>query len=228
MGCLSLQDDSQIRSSQDRIDFTPSPEEICEVALHHIHHTPKAIVSFGQGCEGDPLMAARVIVPAIRLIRSKTAAGTIHMNTNGSRPQQLKKMFEAGLDSVRISLNSVRKLCYSHYFKPQGYTFTDVMRSIDLALDLGKFVSINYLNMPGFTDSPEELAALQAFVLDHPIQMIQWRNLNYDPLRYLQAMGRVAPCGLPLGMPAALEQGRRAAPWILYGYFNPPKEHFPA
>jgi hypothetical protein len=48
------------------------------------------VVSFGQGCEGDPLMAARVIGPAIRLIREQTLDGTINMNTNASLPHILK------------------------------------------------------------------------------------------------------------------------------------------
>ncbi len=35
-GCISLQHDRQLTSSQNRIGFTPSPEEIAEVALAHI------------------------------------------------------------------------------------------------------------------------------------------------------------------------------------------------
>jgi len=49
----------------------PSPEEISEVALEHIQKVDKSIISFGQGCEGDPLLSAEVIEPAIRSIRSK-------------------------------------------------------------------------------------------------------------------------------------------------------------
>ena len=60
MGCLSLQKDSDIPHSQDRIAFTPSPREIAEVALAHIRRVPKSVVSFGQGCEGDPLLAAYI------------------------------------------------------------------------------------------------------------------------------------------------------------------------
>ena len=60
LGCLSLQQESGIPCSQDRIAFTPTAEEIAEVALTHIGRVNKAVVSFGQGCEGDPLMAARL------------------------------------------------------------------------------------------------------------------------------------------------------------------------
>ena len=55
LGCLSLQKGSNIPHSQDRIEFTPAPQEIAEVALAHIKRVDKSVVSFGQGCEGDPL-----------------------------------------------------------------------------------------------------------------------------------------------------------------------------
>jgi len=58
LGCISLQTTGEIPNSQDRISFTPSPEEIAEVALEHIKKVKRSVVSFGQGCEGDPLMKA--------------------------------------------------------------------------------------------------------------------------------------------------------------------------
>ena len=54
---------------------------------------------------------------------------------------------------MRISLNSVRKECYNAYFRPQSYSFSDVLQGIDMGLGSEIFVSINYLNCPGFTDT---------------------------------------------------------------------------
>lgn len=226
LGCLSHQQNDQIPCSQNRIGFTPSPEEIAEVALVHINRVQRAIVSFGQGCEGDPLLAAANIESAIVKIRSATAQGTINMNTNGSLPDVLKRLLHAGLDSVRVSINSLRKNCYDGYFRPNGYRFSDVLKSIDLALKNRTFVSINYLNLPGFTDSPEEVDALTRFLSDFPIQMIQWRNLNFDPQRYLEQMNRCADQSRPIGMKPVLTRIRRQFPKIRFGYFNPPKETF--
>jgi len=225
LGCISLQD-GEIPNSQDRISFTPSPEEIAEVALAHIRRVKRSVVSFGQGCEGDPLLAAHVIEPAIRRIRSETGRGTINMNTNGSRPDILAKLFDAGLDSMRISMNSVRKECYDAYFRPRGYGFPDVVEGIDMATRRGKFVSVNYLNCPGFTDSPEEVDALTGFIKDHPINMIQWRNLNFDPIRYWEIMSDAASHGKPAGMKNVLTRIRKMFPDLKYGYFNPPREKF--
>jgi pyruvate-formate lyase-activating enzyme len=171
-------------------------------------------------------MAAKVIEPAIRMIRSATAGGTINMNTNGSRPDVLEKLLKAGLDSVRISINSFRDECYNAYFRPHGYTFLDVKKSFDVAMGRGKFVSINYLNYPGFTDTPEEVRALIDFIKEHPINMIQWRNLNYDPVKYLKLINKNKKTSMPLGMQNILRQIRENFPNLKYGYFNPPKEKF--
>jgi len=225
-GCLSLQHKSDIPHSQDRIGFTPSAEEIAEVALAHIMRVKGSVVSFGQGCEGDPLLAADVIAPAIELIRSHTDRGTINMNTNASLPRNLQRIIDAGLDSIRISLNSVREDCYHAYFRPKGYRFADVIESVALALENGIFVAVNYLNCPGFTDAPQEIKALRRFLKRYPIQMIQWRNLNFDPLRYFKIMNRTAPNGKPIGMQKLLTQIRQEFPDLKFGYFNPPKEKF--
>jgi pyruvate-formate lyase-activating enzyme len=226
LGCLSLQDNNTISNSQERITFTPSPEEISEVALTHIRNVKNSVVSFGQGCEGEPLLAANVIEPAIRAIRSRTHKGTINLNTNGSSPEILGSLFDAGLDSVRISMNSVRKDCYTAYFKPKGYAFEDVLKSVELAVSRNQFISINYLNCPGFTDSPEEVEALKKFLKQYPVNMIQWRNLNFDPIRYYDVMNSIAENSLPVGMNTLISDVKKTFPLLKHGYFNPPKEKF--
>ncbi len=226
LGCISLQTDSQIPCSQSRITFTPTADEIAEVALAHIHRVKQAVVSFGQGCEGDPLFAAHTILPAIRKIRAQTIEGTINMNTNASKPEIIEELFISGLDSIRVSINSTRKACYDTYFRPRGYQFSHVTESILLAGKLKKHVAVNYLNCPGFTDSPEETTALMDFLRKHPVNMIQWRNLNFDPLRYFQTMSKAAPHTPPIGMKNLIKKVRKTFPEIKFGYFNPPKEKF--
>ena len=57
IGCISRQDGAGLRATQDRITFVPTPDEICGVAIPHLKKAPRAVVSFGQGCEGEPLLA---------------------------------------------------------------------------------------------------------------------------------------------------------------------------
>ena len=225
LGCISMQgEDSLIHHSQDRIMFTPTPREIAEIALTHINRVSQSVVSFGQGCEGEPLTAAKVIEPAIKLIRAQTAEGTVHLNSNASLPKVLEQLFDAGLDSLRVSINSLREACYNAYFRPVNYTFADVMTSVKLALERGKFVSLNYFSLAGFTDAEREHEALLDFLDKYPVHMIQWRNLNFDPRLYWEIMDKAGFGGRPLSLQTVLNNVRQKRPGILFGYFNPPKE----
>ncbi len=226
LGCISLQKTEQISCCQDRIAFTPTPDEISEIALEHINKVDKSVVSFGQGCEGDPVLAAEAIEPAIRKIRSKTSEGTINVNTNASKPTIVKKFFDAGLDSIRVSMNSVRKDCYNAYFRPSGYSFEDVLESIEIAGKKGGFISINYLNTPGITDTPEEYEALFKFIEKYKVNFIQWRNLNYDPIKYYDVMFEATPQSRPIGMANLIKKLKKNFPDLKHGYFNPAKENW--
>jgi pyruvate-formate lyase-activating enzyme len=101
-----------------------------------------------------------------------------------------------------------------------------VVESIDLAIAKGKHVAINYLNCPGFTDSPEEAAALFVFLEKHPVHLIQWRNLNFDPKRYLQMMNDVTPLGPPVGMDRLLQMIRKRFPRSAIRLFQPAVKKF--
>jgi hypothetical protein len=85
LGCISLQGGEQICASQERISFVPSPNEIAEVAVSHLQEAEDPLVSFGQGCEGEPLLQGKTLMEAVRLIRGQIGAGTINLNTNGCR-----------------------------------------------------------------------------------------------------------------------------------------------
>jgi molybdenum cofactor biosynthesis enzyme MoaA len=155
------------------------------------------------------------------MIRRSTGKGVIHMNTNASKPKALDALYDAGLDSIRVSMNSVRPVYYTRYYKPRGYSFKDVARSIANAKRRGVFVSLNYLTMPGFTDSKDEFHALTHFLEDHKIDMIQWRNLNYDPAEYFRVL-RCHPRGSEiLGIRNIMHILRNRFPRLRHGYFNP-------
>ncbi len=220
-GCISRQPRGRCPASHDRIAFVPEPEELAEAALFHLARVADPVVSFGQGCEGEPLLAAEVLRKAIRLIRKKTGKGVINVNTNASDPRALAALFDEGLDSVRVSLNSAREEYYVRYFRPQGYSFRDVLASIRTAKKKGGFVSVNYLTMPGFTDQREEAAAFRRLLRDFRIDMIQWRNLNYDPRQYFREM-KAAPGRDELrGIRETIAGLKRDFPAVMMGYYNP-------
>ena len=220
-GCISYQPAKEICATQPRIKFVPHPEEISEIAIYHAGRAKRPIVSFGQGCEGEPLTQAGVVEKAIRLIRGETRKGIINLNTNGSRPEKLKSLIDAGLDSVRISLNSARGEYYTKYYRPVGYNFTDVVSSISTAKKKGIFVSLNYLTMPGFTDTKDEYSALRRLIRDTNLDMIQWRNLNYDPLRYLDIINARPMLSEMVGLRQEMGLLKKEFPKLRMGYFNP-------
>jgi len=220
--CISKQT-SGVDSPQQRIDFTPTISEILEIAVPHLQTAPKAIVSFGQGCEGEPLLRGKLIETAIREIRKQTHRGIIHLNTNGSAPEILKRLVNAGLDSVRISLNSAREPLYSAYYRPRGYSFNDVLKSLRVAKAGGLWVSMNYLTFPGVTDAVPEVAAFFGLLEDLKPDMIQWRNLNIDPDLYMKTVQKAYPdddSGF-IGLPELMRRIRKKFPALRMGYFNP-------
>lgn len=221
-GCISFQPKTRdFPATQKRILFVPTPAEIAELAIYHLEISKDPIVSFGQGCEGEPTLQGDVIEKAIRLIRQRTARGRLNVNTNGSRPKVLAKLFDAGLTQIRVSTNSVQEPHYSRYYQPSGYSFRQVTESVDIAKRHGGFVSLNYLSMPGFTDSKEEFAALRRFISGHQVDMIQWRNLNYDPIRYFRDLKIDSEKLEMIGMAEVIARVKREFPKLLSGYFNP-------
>ena len=219
IGCISKQPkESKIPATQDRITFTPTPSEICEVMEEHASKEKRPIFSFGQGCEGEPLTHWKTIEQAITLYRKKNGKGTININTNGSITHSIPHLKEAGLSSIRVSLNSANKVLYQKYYRPKGYEFDDVKATIKLAKSLGLFVSINLLYFPGVTDTESELTYLLDLIEDTKLDLIQLRNLNIDPDIYLSIQDNLSPS---MGFLNFKKRLKKNFPWIKFGYFNP-------
>ena len=220
VGCISLQTSGCCQATQSRIAFTPSVQEVAEIALSHIKRAERPIVSFGQGCEGEPLLQAELLEQAITRIRQKSSQGTINLNSNGSLPGVVERLARAGLDSIRVSLNSAQKSFYTNYYRPSGYTFADVKQSIKVMKDNGRFVSLNYFILPGFTDSEAETAAFFELLDQTRPDYIQLRNLNMDPEWYFQSIGLEGEANFS-GVRRWVARLRTEFPHLGLGYFNP-------
>jgi molybdenum cofactor biosynthesis enzyme MoaA len=223
LGCISLQESECCPSSQERLSFVPSVQELCEVAVPHLESAENAIVSFGQGCEGDPILQSETICAAVREMRRQTGRGTINFNSNASLPAAIDQLATAGVESIRVSLNSVLKERYNAYYRPRGYRFEDVIESIHRAKQAGLFTMLNYLVFPGVTDQPDELEALVELVESAGVDLIQMRNLSIDPVMYWEALGQESE---GLGMKMLLDQLKQRIPRLQFGYFNRTRETF--
>jgi pyruvate-formate lyase-activating enzyme len=222
LGCLSLQSSDCSLASHERIHFVPTLEEVIDVALPHLQGAEDAIISFGQGCEGEPLVQWRLLENAIFKLREKTHQGTINLNTNGSFPERVKRLCEAGLDSIRVTLNSPHPRYYKRYHRPKGYTFRQLIDSLLLAKERGIYTSINLLIFPGFTDREGEVEGWIEFIRQTHIDLIQMRNLNIDPDLYLESIGK----GEGIGISKMINILQKEFPSLQFGYFNRTKESF--
>ena len=222
MGCISLQPSECCPASQERIQFVPTVQEVLDVALPHLEKAEDGIVSFGQGCEGEPLMQWQLLEKSIQKLREKTNRGTVNLNTNGSFPKRVRRLCEAGLDSIRVTLNSPHPDYYRRYHRPRGYAYKEIEDSLMVAKEKGVYTSINLLVFPGFTDREAEVAGLIALIKRTRVDLIQMRNLNIDPDLYLKEMGR----GEGMGISRMIETLKREFPSLQFGYFNRTKENF--
>ena len=153
-----------------------------EFTVPHLETAPFPLVSFGQGCEGEPLLMWETIAKAIKEIRKHTGKGSININTNGSKPAAVAALCEAGLNSIRVSTNSARKHIYEAYYRPNNYRFEDIVESLKVVRSYGGWTSINYFVFPGMTDSEEEYEALRKLIIETDLSMIQWRTLILIPI----------------------------------------------
>jgi pyruvate-formate lyase-activating enzyme len=224
IGCISFQpSDETIVSTQDRLTFKPTAEEIVEFTVPHLKNAPFPLISFGQGCEGEPLLMWETIRESIIEIRKHTDKGSININTNGSKPDAVKALCEVGLNSIRVSTNSARKHIYEPYYRPNNYQFEDIVESLKVMRSYGGWASINYFVFPGMTDSVEEYEALRKLIIDTDLTMIQWRNFNIDPDWYMGKIG-VNETGEMLGVKQLMSLIAEEFPKVKFGYFNPPIE----
>ena len=220
VGCISEQPEDGPKASHQRIDRSPEAEFMARIGIDHLGRAPgRTMVSFGQGCEGEPLTRAREIAQAIRAMREATPRGSININTNGSLPENLSLLIDAGLDACRISLNSAHKPLYEAYYQPINYGWEEVRESIRLARWHGVYTAINLLTFPGVTDQEGEAEKLCELVAKERVDQVQARSLAIDPDQYLAVAKNHSAGGPRLGLEELLRRLKRARRGLVIGNF---------
>ncbi len=220
VGCISEDAEGMPPASHQRIRRAPGAAEMAEVGARHLARASgRVMVSFGQGCEGEPLLRWREIARAIRLMRGATRRGSINVNTNGSMPGALAALAGAGLDACRISLNSASPDLYAAYYRPVGYGLAEVERSMRLARRRGLYLALNLLTFPGVTDREEEVERLCRLVRRVGADQVQTRPLAMDPDVYMAVARDRGGRGRPVGIRALLAALRDARPGLRVGNF---------
>jgi len=217
LGCISLQPSECCPSPQQRIAFTPEPAEIAEIGIFHLSSAQEPIVSFGQGCEGEPALAATAVAAGVRQIRSRTDRGIINMNTNGGYTAGIQEVIDAGVDSLRVSMISARPQTHGAYYR-SIYGLDEVRASIAYAKKHGRRVSINMLLLPGLNDHPAEYEAWTNFLGETGVDGVQLRNLNIDPEWFWREIPILD--GMPMGVRKFIEALGKDLPNLPFGSFS--------
>jgi pyruvate-formate lyase-activating enzyme len=205
------------------MNFKPNVDEVVQVMLEHLR-TPESIISFGQGCEGEPSTQAALIIAAMKEVRRQTKMGYININTNAGLTDHIRGIVDAGLDLMRVSTISALDDHYNAYYKPRGYTLKNVEKSLRYAKEQGVITSINYLVFPGVTDREEEIEAMIEFVRRTDLKLIQLRNLNIDPDSYLGIIPKAR--GELFGMKQMLDIFQEELPDVILGSYTHTPEFF--
>jgi pyruvate-formate lyase-activating enzyme len=223
LGCISLQSDSGAPASQPRIARAPTADDLVAVGSQHLERASRAgapgMVSFGQGCEGEPLLRERALLGVVRELRRRFPQATIHINTNGSRPAALDRLMAVGLNSCRISVFSFEPELFAAYYRPRGYSMAEVLESCRTARRRGAQLTVNLLTFPGITDTAEEAERTISTLDQLQVEQLQLRTLNVDPLWLLD---RVPEMPASLGMGQLVEQLRNGLPALNLGNFTRP------
>lgn len=222
LGCISEQPAECCPSPQRRLDFQPTVDEIVQLGVVHLEEAEDGIISFGQGCEGEPLLSGERLINAVREIRRCTRRGTININTNAGCTQIMRGLIDAGLDSARISLLSAHEADYSRYHQPKGYQLRHVIDSLRHCHEAGLVTSLNLLFFPGYTDRKEQWEALEDLLKTGYVNRIQIRNLNIDPDQFLNWMDEEKTPGETLGVLEWLRLVKSQFPSIAIGSFSLP------
>ena len=217
VGCISEQW-GEVESPQDRIGFRPTVDEIVELATWHLGGDEAEIVSFGQGCEGEPLMRAD-LPEVVSRIKAARPDAFVNVNTNGSRPEVIEAMIDAGLDGARVSVFSLNDDFFRAYYRPKDYGLEQVHATMAALRRGRRRIAINLLSFPGVTDDESEIAALEAAIKLHAVDQVQMRSLNLDPLWLLRRLSRKTR---GLGLEAMMRRLEAAAPSLKLGNFTMP------
>ncbi len=217
VGCISEQW-GEVESPQDRIGFRPTVDEIVELATWHLGGDDAEIVSFGQGCEGEPLMRAD-LPDAVARIKAARPGAFVNINTNGSRPEVIGAMIDAGLDGARVSVFSFNDDSFRAYYRPKDYGLDQVHETLAALRRSGRRIAINLLSFPGVTDDEGEIEALEAAIGRHAVDQVQMRSLNIDPLWLLRRLPRRTH---GIGLEALMRRLEVGAPSLKLGNFTLP------
>lgn len=163
--------------------FRASARDLAELALTYLHDGA-AEVTFGGACDGEPLLAIRVLSDAVARVRDEKPAARLVLRSNASAAAAMARACTAGVGGLRVRLVSARPETYEWFHGPVGYRWTDVLASLRAAGAAGADIAVEVLVLPGLFDRSSETDALIALLGALPGgSALRLADLSADPRR---------------------------------------------
>jgi hypothetical protein len=226
VGCLNqtyfaaaLKVDQRLFDNFNILELNPlleSPSEMIEAGLQHLLHAPNALVNLDISEEVN----LDAVSNLIQSIRQQTFRGMIQINASAPDPRSIKKWCEAGLDSIRLTLNSAQGNYYNLFHEPQESRFDDIVESFKIARYFHRRAVLNYEIFPGLTDHPAEIDALIKLVRELKIETIQLHNLKIDPEWYMDELQLLNLTRKQIGIQNWFTHLQKTFPAIQIGYYD--------
>ncbi len=219
-GCVSIRPGRGGSTPAARARAVARVKDLVDVALEHLRTDPASTVTFGLGRNGDLELACERIERSILAIRSRSQAGMLNLDTQVLDPAWIARLCNAGLDAIRISLNSAVAGHFERWYGSGRGGFEELRGVLGVARGKGTHLSLSLLTQPGFSDRPSEVEALLRLIDEFGIERLQLRNLPADPDAYLALFPSPEA---PAGMGALLRRLKRDAPNLWIGTLEAPR-----
>ncbi|MBN2499476.1 MAG: AmmeMemoRadiSam system radical SAM enzyme [Anaerolineales bacterium] len=129
--------------------------------------------------------------------------------TNGYMTPEMLEHYTPYLDAANVDLKAFRKQTYQHYI---GATLQPVLDSLIKMKQLGIWVEVTTLVVPGVNDDPEELRDIAKFIMTELDSATPWHLSRFHPT---YKMSENTPTSVP-ALRAAKEIGLEAGMKFVY------------
>ena len=156
-------------------------EDLVDVGAEHLREARGGTVTFGLGAGGDQQLSYERIERSILMLRAHAPDARLNLDTQIGLPSSIGRLFNAGLFSVRIGLNSAVQDHYERCYGSVGATFENLRGALGVARGKGGRIFLGLEVVPGFSDRPSELEALLRLIAEFGVDGVQLRTGGGSP-----------------------------------------------
>ncbi|HQU71112.1 MAG: hypothetical protein KDI06_17195 [Calditrichaeota bacterium] len=193
--------------------LTDARERSIDRAVSHLNNAANGAVRFVT----ENRSHAGQITEIVAAIREQTSEGIIQIDSNAGNADIARQWCAAGADRLRVRINSAQESFYNRYFAELGYTFPDLIQTLEGIAAAHKETEIAYLVFPGLTDHPDELSAITELVGTINPNRVVLENMAIDPDWYMDELRLFHLPRTQLGIPEWVQNIRQKLKKVFIG-----------